>query len=100
MIPLTVPEVRRLIAATVRPSPPGHAIHWSGWTRRHQATARWFHQRTRLARDPNITLNALVIQRGFASDRQSARFPACPVSDKLTPGPAVMIGRPPPAHCA
>lgn len=61
MIPLTVPEVRRLIAATARPSPPGHAIHWSGWTRRHQARSRWFHQRTRIARDANITLNALAI---------------------------------------
>jgi len=60
MIPLTVPEVRRLIAATSRAAPPGHAIHWSGWTRRHQARARWFHQRTRLARDASITLNPLV----------------------------------------
>ncbi len=45
MIALTVPEVRRLIAATARPSPPGHAEHWSGWTRSHQARARWFHHR-------------------------------------------------------
>jgi hypothetical protein len=42
-IALTVPEVRRLIAATARPSPPGHAEHWSGWTRSHQARARWLH---------------------------------------------------------
>jgi hypothetical protein len=34
---------------------------WSGWTRRHQARARWFHQRTRISRDASITLNALVI---------------------------------------
>ncbi len=61
MIPLTMPEVRRLIAAaTARPSPPGHLEHWSGWTRIHQARARWFHQRTRLERDQEITLNALV----------------------------------------
>jgi hypothetical protein len=37
MIALTIPEVRRLIAATARPSPPGHAEHWSRWTRSDQA---------------------------------------------------------------
>ena len=58
MIPLTIPEIKRLIAAlTARPRPSGHIIHWDAWTRRHQARSRWFHQRTRLARD---TENALV----------------------------------------
>jgi len=57
MIPLTVPEVSRLLAAaTTTPRPPGDAHHWSGWTRRHQARSRWFHQRARLARDAKITL--------------------------------------------
>jgi SRSO17 transposase len=52
MIPLTIPEIRRLIAAlAARPLPPGHIIHWDAWTRRHQARARWFHQRARLKRD-------------------------------------------------
>ncbi len=60
MIALTVPEVRRLIAATARPSPPGHAEHWSGWTRRHQARASWFHHRTRLARDQDLSLKSLA----------------------------------------
>jgi SRSO17 transposase len=60
MIALTVPEVRRLIAATARPSPPGHAEHWSGWTRTHQARARWFHHRARLAPDQNLTLKPLA----------------------------------------
>lgn len=55
MIPLTVPEVKRLLATTT-PCPPGHAEHWSRWTRRHQARSRWYHQRTRLARDPAIAL--------------------------------------------
>jgi SRSO17 transposase len=55
MIPLTVPEIKRLLAVlTTRPLPPGHVIHWDGWTRRHQARARWFHQRARLQR--NYTL--------------------------------------------
>jgi SRSO17 transposase len=62
MIPLTVPEVRRLIAAmTARPWPPGHIEHWSGWMRIHQARSRWFHQRTRLERDQEITMTPLVI---------------------------------------
>jgi len=52
MIPLTIPEITRLLAAlTVRPLPPGHVIHWDAWTRRHQARARWHHQRARLKRD-------------------------------------------------
>jgi hypothetical protein len=45
MIPLTVAEIARLLS---RPAPPGHAAHWPTWRRRHQARARWYHQRTRL----------------------------------------------------
>ncbi|HEY5356316.1 MAG TPA: IS701 family transposase [Streptosporangiaceae bacterium] len=57
MIPLTIPEIQRLLAASLaRPWPPGHADHWSAWTRRHQARSRWYHQRTRLARNLKITL--------------------------------------------
>ncbi|MGH3281988.1 MAG: IS701 family transposase [Trebonia sp.] len=52
MIPLTVPEAKRILAAlTARTLPPAHVIHWDAWTRRHQARARWFHQRARLKRD-------------------------------------------------
>jgi hypothetical protein len=52
MIPLTIPEIRRITAAlTARLLPPRHVIHWDAWTRRHQARARWFHQRARLKRD-------------------------------------------------
>ena len=55
MIPLTVPEIRRLLTTLIRtPSPPGHATDWSDWRRRHQARSRWYHQRTRLARDTEI----------------------------------------------
>ena len=53
MIPLTVPETGRLLA---RPPPPGSAGHWLDWRRRHQARSRWYHQRTRLARDAAIVL--------------------------------------------
>jgi SRSO17 transposase len=52
MIPLTIPEIKRLLAAVLpRLHPPGHASHWLNWRRRHQARSRWFHQRARLNRD-------------------------------------------------
>jgi hypothetical protein len=54
MIPLTVPEITRLLGT--RSGRPGHAEHWSNWRRCHQARARWYHQRTRLARDPAIAV--------------------------------------------
>jgi hypothetical protein len=53
MIALTVPEIARLLS---RPAPPGNAAYWLDWRRRHQARARWYHQRTRLSRDSAITL--------------------------------------------
>ena len=53
MIPLTVPEIGRLLA---HPPPPGAAAYWLDWRRRHQARAAWYHQRTRLARDTEIAL--------------------------------------------
>jgi len=57
MIPLTIPEIRRLLAAlTLRTPSPWLVIHWDTWTRRHQARAQWFHKRARLARDAEITL--------------------------------------------
>jgi hypothetical protein len=54
MIPLTIPEITRLL--TTQPASPGHTEHWPNWRRRHQARARWHHRRTRLARDTQITL--------------------------------------------
>jgi len=57
LIPLTVPQVRRLLAAATAPSwPPGQDGHWDWWARRHQARARWFHKRTRLGRDADFSL--------------------------------------------
>jgi SRSO17 transposase len=57
MIPLTIPEIKRLLAAlTTRPLPRWLVIHWDAWTRRHQARSRWFHKRTRLARDAEPSL--------------------------------------------
>jgi hypothetical protein len=52
LIPLSVPEVKRLLAAALtRAKPAGHAARWLQWRRRHQARSRWFHQRARLNRD-------------------------------------------------
>jgi SRSO17 transposase len=52
LTPLTVREVRRLLAATLHhPKPPGHAARWLEWRRRHQARSRWFHKRARLERN-------------------------------------------------
>ena len=50
LIPLTVREVKRLLARALQ-RPPQHAAHWLGWRRRHQARSRWFHQRARLSRN-------------------------------------------------
>lgn len=52
LLPLTVPEVRRLLRGLVwRSAPPeGRMLHWSQWRRRHQARAKRCHYRRRLAR--------------------------------------------------
>jgi SRSO17 transposase len=52
LIPLSVREIRRLLAdALTRPKPPGHTARWLEWRRRHQARSRWFHKHARLERD-------------------------------------------------
>jgi SRSO17 transposase len=52
LIPLTIHEVKRLLAtALARQHSPSHAALWLQWRRRHQARSRWFHQRARLNRD-------------------------------------------------
>ena len=52
LVPLSVREIKRLLAAALsRPQPPGHAARWLHWRRRHQARSRWFHKRARLARN-------------------------------------------------
>jgi SRSO17 transposase len=48
MIPVTVPELLRLLRDTVIPPPRrdrAHRLHWSTWRRRHQHRARQAHQR-------------------------------------------------------
>jgi hypothetical protein len=45
LLPLTVPEVRRLLFALLWQPPPAptHILHWSTWRRRHQARAKQAH---------------------------------------------------------
>ena len=57
MIPLTIPQIKRLLAAlTTRPLPRWLVFHWDAWTRRHQARSRWFRKRARLARGAESAL--------------------------------------------
>jgi SRSO17 transposase len=49
LIRFTVAEIKRLFNLLTRIwLPTSHHLHWSRWRRRHQARARWHHQRTRL----------------------------------------------------
>jgi SRSO17 transposase len=49
LIPLTVAEVKRLVNLLTHTSHDlEHHLRWHIWRRRHQARARWFHQRARL----------------------------------------------------
>jgi SRSO17 transposase len=51
LIPLTVAEIKRVLNLVTRTwHSIRHYLHWSWWRRRHQARARWFHQRARLRR--------------------------------------------------
>jgi hypothetical protein len=52
MIPLTVPEIARILAARLpRSGPPGRTGHWLNWRRRRRSRSRWYHRRTRLNRE-------------------------------------------------
>jgi SRSO17 transposase len=56
LVPLTVAEVKRLLNLLTRTwRDATHHLHWTWWRRRHQARARWFHQRTRLQRQATAT---------------------------------------------
>jgi hypothetical protein len=52
LLPLTVPEVRRLLRGLVwqTAAPAEQLLHWSWWRRKHQARAKRCHYRRRLAR--------------------------------------------------
>lgn len=51
LIPVTVPEVLRLLAILcLAPAPQQHRLHWSRWRRQRQAEARRSHYKRRLSR--------------------------------------------------
>ena len=51
LVPLTAAEIKRVFNLVTRAwQAIGHYLRWSWWRRRHQARARWFHQRSRLRR--------------------------------------------------
>lgn len=52
LLPLTVPEVRRLLFALVWQPPPSveQILWWSAWRRRHQARAKQAHIKRRQQR--------------------------------------------------
>jgi SRSO17 transposase len=57
LIPLTIAEIKHLLNASIaQPRSLQHAAEWSTWRRRHQARARWFHRRARLAASAQLTL--------------------------------------------
>jgi hypothetical protein len=76
MIPLTVAEIARLLS---HPSPPRHARYWLHWRRRHQALARWYHQRTLWVPkipSPHATCEYSWIRPPSRSRRRMRRLPS------------------------
>ena len=55
LIPMTVPEVRRLLCRLLwqRPQSDDLTVRWSRWRRRHQAGASQSHRKRRLQNLPN-----------------------------------------------
>lgn len=54
LVPLTCPELVRLVRALVLPPPVrdrDHVLHWTAWRRHHQAVARACHQQRHLLHD-------------------------------------------------
>jgi hypothetical protein len=85
LVPLTVPEIRRLLAAAAaRLWPPGHIEHWSAWMRTHQARARWYHQRAHLERDQQIIMKPLghLAIGGCRTSHPSPFLPATSLSQR------------------
>ena len=58
LLPLTVPEVRHLLAqlALRKPPAPDDVLRWSRWRRRHQLRAHAAHYRRRLRRKTEVQL--------------------------------------------
>jgi hypothetical protein len=62
LIPITIPELVRLLRDTVIPPPcrdQAHRQHWSQWRRRHQYRARQAHQRWNTYADTNTMITTI-----------------------------------------
>jgi hypothetical protein len=46
-VPLSVPELRRLMMRLAAGQPPTEVLAWSRWRRRHQAVAKYYHYKRR-----------------------------------------------------
>ena len=70
LIPLTIPEVRRLVYRLVVRilAPPEAILHWSHWRRLHHARAKRAHYKRRLA---HICTAAVVLGRGMKAGAPS-----------------------------
>ena len=80
LIPLTVREIKRLLAAALTlPKSPGHTAHWLHWRRRHQARSRWLHKDARLTRHYLVSqrLDAAVLGLRHLTRRRRPRPGSC-----------------------
>ncbi len=98
MIPLTVPEVRRLVLAVAEPAERrSFRLGWSRWRRAHQAVARRGHIAARARAQPGLTIPE--------QDAQPTRPEAHPLPVELSDAcwarvrpllpPPAPVGRPP-----
>jgi len=70
LITFTVNEIKRLfLLLNHQTHDIAHHLRWSGWRRRHQARARWFHHRARLRRN---AITARSLSAAAVLDRNSA----------------------------
>lgn len=61
LIPLTVPETRRLLAESRDAAVQQHRLHWSQWRRTHQATAKQGHVMRRMVNIPSVRVMLTAI---------------------------------------
>ena len=61
LIPLTVPETRRLLGESRDGTTQQHRLHWSHWRRTHQATAKRGHVTRRKVNIPSVRVLLIAI---------------------------------------
>src|SRR5207253_1341229 len=96
MIPLTVPEIGRLLTTLLPwPAPPGHAGRWPDWRRRHQARSpTWAGHPGGGPRPRGEISDADSYPRGHNTTRQSVPYvlradPDPAKRQRAGPGPSV-----------